>query len=143
MTNIEDPKKVKVVNPNQHSTICYPKLKPSFVLDTTNHESQPVHSPEICHSPDDPPQDVDKYHLSKSTSTTTNLNETCSLDTSCDHQFNLDSPSPSSELKDNSIVESTEPESIPDFEDLLQWDSTTVSTKDTSRLEIEFVSESE
>ena len=74
MTNIEDPNKVKVVNPNQHSTICNPKPKPAFVLDTTNPQSQPVHSPEICHSPDDPPQDVDKSYLSKSTSTTTTLN---------------------------------------------------------------------
>ena len=43
--------------------------------------------------PDDPPQDVDKPHLSDPTSTTTNLNETCSLDTSCDNLLHLDSPS--------------------------------------------------
>ena len=83
-TNIEDPKKVKVVNPNQHSTNCNPEPKPSFALDTLNPQSQPVHSPDICHSLDDPPQDVDKSHLSESTSTTTNLNETCSLDTPSD-----------------------------------------------------------
>ena len=52
--------------------------------------------------PDDPPQDVDKSHLSNSTSTITNLNETCSLDTSCDHLLHLDSPSLSSELRDTS-----------------------------------------
>ena len=48
--------------------------------------------------PEDPPQDVDKSHLSDSTSTTTNLNETCSLSTSRDHLLHLDSPSLSSEL---------------------------------------------
>ena len=59
--------------------------------------------------PDDPPQDVDKSHLSDSTSTTTSSNETCSLNTSCDHMLHLDSPSLSSELQDNSIIGSTEP----------------------------------
>ena len=135
--------KVKVVSPNPHSTICSPEPKSSFVLDTSNPQSQPVHSPDICPSPDDPPQDVDKSHLTESTSTTTNLNETCSLDTSCDHLLHLDSPSLSSELQDNSIVESTEPECVPDFEDLLELDSTSVSSQDTYSIEIEFVSESE
>ena len=71
------------------------------------------------------------------------MNETCSLDSSCDHLLHLDSPSLSSELQDNSIVENTETESVPDFEDLLQLDSTSVSSRDTSSIEIEFVSESE
>ena len=79
--------------------------------------------------PDDPPQDVDKSHLSDSTSTTTNLNEMCSLNTSCDHLLHLDSPSLSSELQHNSIVGSTEPESVPDCEDLLQLDSTSVVSR--------------
>ena len=43
--------------------------------------------------PDDPPQDLDKPHLSVSTSTTTNLNVTCTLDTSCDQLLDLDPPS--------------------------------------------------
>ena len=103
--------------------------KPSFVLDTTYPQSQPVHSLDICHSPDDPPQDEEKSHLSESTSTTTNLNETCSLDTSCDHLPHLDCPSLSSEQQDNSIVESIEPESVPDFKGLLQVDSTSVSSQ--------------
>ena len=34
---------------------------------------------------DDPPQNVDISHLSDSTRTTTNLDETCPLDTSCGH----------------------------------------------------------
>ena len=79
-TNTEDPKKVKVVNPNPHSTNCNAEPKLSFVLDTPNPQSQPVHSPDICPSPNDPHQDVDKSHLCDSTSTTNNLNETCSLD---------------------------------------------------------------
>ena len=115
-TNIEDPKKVKVVNPNPHSTMCSPEPKPSFVLDTPNPQSKPVHSPGICPSSDDPPQDVDKSHLCESTSTTTNLNETCSLDTSCDHLLHLDSPSLSSELQDTSSVESVE--FVPDLRNL-------------------------
>ena len=86
---------------------------------------------------------MDESHLSDSTSTTTNLNETFSLDTSCDHLLHLDSSNLSSELQDNSIVESTETESVADFEDLLQLDPTSVSSQDTSRIEIEFVSEFE
>ena len=140
---IKDPKKVKVVNPNPHSTICKPEPKPSFVLDTTNPQSQPVHSPDSCSSPEKSSQDVYESHLSDSTSTTTNLNELFSLDTSCDHLLHLDSHSLSSELQDNSIVDNTEMESVPDFEDLLQLDSTSASSQDTSTIEIEFVSESE
>ena len=87
-----------------------------------NHQHIP--QPKPVHSPD-------MSHLSESTSTTTNLNETCSLDISCDHLLHLDSPSHSSELQDNSIVESTEPKSVPDFEDLVQLDSTSVSSQDT------------
>ena len=127
-TNIEDHKKVKVVNPNPHSIICNPEPKPSFVLDTPHPLSQQLHSPYICSSPEKSPQNVDESHLSDSTSTTTNLNETFSFDTSCDHLLHLDSPSLSSELQDNSIVENTETESVPDFEDLLQLDSTSVSS---------------
>ena len=51
--------------------------------------------------PDDPPQDVDKTHLSVSTSTTTNLNETHSFDTSCDPLLHFDSPNHSSEPQTN------------------------------------------
>ena len=142
-TNIEDPTKVKVVNPNPHSTICNHEPKSSFVLDTPDPQPQPVHSPDIHPSPDDPPQDVDKSHLSNSTSTTHSLNEPCSLNTSGDHLLHLDSPNLLSELQVNSIVESTKPESVPDFEDLLQLDFTSVSSQDTSSIEIEFVSEYE
>ena len=37
---LEDPNKVRVVNPNPHSTICNPEPKPSFVLDTLYPQSQ-------------------------------------------------------------------------------------------------------
>ena len=69
---------------------------------------------------DDPCHNVDKSHLSDSTSTTTNLNETCLLDTLCDHLLHLDSPSLSSELQDTSSVESVEIEFVPDFEEPLK-----------------------
>ena len=65
---------------------------------------------------DDPPQDVDTSHLSDPTSNTTNLNETCPLDTSCDHLLHLDSPSLSSELQDNSSVDSVDIDLLPEFE---------------------------
>ena len=72
--------------------------------------------------PDDQPQDVDRPHLSISTSTTTNLNETYSLDTSCDHLLHLDSPSHSSEPQDTSSVESVEIEFIHESEEPLEND---------------------
>ena len=49
-------------------------------------------------------------------STTTNLDEVCPLDTSCDHLIHLDSPSLSSELQDNSSVDSVEIEFLPGSE---------------------------
>ena len=70
--------------------------------------------------PDDPPQDVDRPLLSVFTSTISNLNETCSLDTSCDHLVHLDSPSHSSEPLDTSIVESAEIDFIHESEEPLE-----------------------
>ena len=75
---------------------------------------------------------MDKSHLSDSTSTTHSLNETYSLDTSGDHILHLDSPSLSSELQNTSSVKNDEPEPVPDLGDLLQLDSTSVSSQDTS-----------
>ena len=57
---------------------------------------------------------MDKSHLSESTSTTTNLNETCSL------VLHLDSSSLSSELQDTTSVESVEIEFVPDSEEPLE-----------------------
>ena len=80
----------------QHSTIGSHQPIPQPKL---------VHSPDICPSPDDPPQDVDKSHLSESTSTSTNLDETCSLDTSYDHLLHLDCPSLSCELQEPQVFQ--------------------------------------
>ena len=63
------------------------------------------------------------------------------LDTSGDHLVHLDSPSLSSELQNTSRLECVEPEPVPDSEDLLQLDSTSASSQDTSINEIEFESE--
>ena len=76
-----------------------------------------------------------------STSTTTSMNKTCLLNTSCDHQLHLDHPSTSPELQDHSIVGSVEPESILDSEDLLQLDSISVSYQATCNIETEFLPE--
>ena len=77
---------------------------------------------------DDPPQNVDKPNLSDSISTTTNLDETYPLDTSCDRLFHLDSPSLSSELQDTSSVDSDEIEFLPESEGIL--DHTNLSPTD-------------
>ena len=66
--------------------------------------------------PVNPSEDVDKPHLNVSTSTTTNLNETCSLGTSCDQLLHLDPPSHSSDPQDISSVENVEIEFLPEFE---------------------------
>ena len=76
-----------------------------------------------------------------STSTTTSMNKTCLLNTSCDHQLHLDHPNTSPELKDHSIVGSTEPESILDSEDLLQLDPISVSPQATCNFETESLPE--
>ena len=68
-----------------------------------------------------------------STSSTTSMNKTCLLDGSYDHQHHLDHPSSSPELQDHS--RSADPESILDSEDLLQFDSISVSSKATRNIE--------
>ena len=78
--------------------------------------------------PVDPPQDVDKPHLNVSTSTTTNLSETCSLDISCGQLLHLDPPSHSSDPQDISIVENVEIDFLPEFE--VQLDYSNVSPTD-------------
>ena len=67
-------------------------------------------------------------HLNDLISTTTNLDEACPLDTSCDHLLHLDSPSLSSELQDNSSVDSVDIELLPESEG--QLDHTNLSTTD-------------
>ena len=67
-------------------------------------------------------------HLKDPISTTTNLDEACPLDTSCYHLSHLDSPYLSSELQDNSIVDSVEIELLPESEG--QLDHTKLSPTD-------------
>ena len=76
-----------------------------------------------------------------STSTTTSMNKTCLLNTSCDQLLHLDHPSTSPELQDHSNVGSAEPESTLDSEDLLQLDSISVSSQATCSIETEFLPE--
>ena len=76
-----------------------------------------------------------------STSTTTSMNKTCLLYTSCDHQLHWDHPNTSPELQDHSIVGSAEPESIDDSEDLLQLDPISVSPQATCNFEAESLPE--
>ena len=71
--------------------------------------------------PDDPPQNVDKPHLSASMSTITNLDVTCTLDTSCDQLLHLDPLSHSSDPQDISSVENVEIEFLPEFEVQLDY----------------------
>ena len=66
--------------------------------------------------PVDPPQNVATSHLEDPISTTTNLDEACPPDTSCDHLLHLDSPSLSPELQYNSSVDSDEIEFLPESE---------------------------
>ena len=73
-----------------------------------------------------------------STSTTTLVNKTCPVNTSCDHLPHLDHPNISSELLDNSTVGSTETESILDPEDLIQLDSISISSQATCSIETEY-----
>ena len=65
---------------------------------------------------DDPPQDMDISHLSS----ITNLDVTCSLDTSYDHLLHLDSHSHSSEPQDTLSVENVEIEFIDESEEPLE-----------------------
>ena len=66
--------------------------------------------------------------ISDPTSTTTNLDETYPLDTSCDHLLHLDSSRLSSEIQDTSSVDSVEIEVLPESEGKL--DHTNLSPTD-------------
>ena len=71
--------------------------------------------------PDDPPQNVDKPHLSASISTITHLDVTCTLVTPCDQLLHLNPPSHSSAPQDISSVENVEIEFLPEFEVQLDY----------------------
>ena len=112
--------------------------KPQIIPGTSLPNSKSPPSPAPMRSP---------IHLEHtpcdSTSTTTSMNKTCLLNTSCDHQLHLDHPSTSPELQDHSIVVSTEPESILDSEDEHQLDFISVSSQATCNIETEFLPEFE
>ena len=76
----------------------------------------------------DPQKHVATSHLKDPISTTTNLDEACPLDTSCDHLLHLDSPSLSPELQDNSGADSIEIEFLPESEG--QLDHTNFTSTD-------------
>ena len=109
------------------------------------HEPQIIHGTSLPNStsPPSPAPMRSPIHLELtpcySSSTTTLVNKTCPVNTSCDHLPYLDHPNISSESTDNSTVGSTEPESILDSEDLLQLDSISVSSQATCSIETEFL----
>ena len=70
-------------------------------------------------------------------SAVTPVKKPCPVNTSCDHLPRLDHSSTSLEPQDHSIVGSTETESIPASEDLLQLDSISVSSQATCNIETE------
>ena len=64
---------------------------------------------------------INLIYLSTSTSTITNLDVTCTLDTSCDQLIHLDPPSHSPDPQDISSVENDEIEFLPEFEVQLDY----------------------
>ena len=115
-------KRVKVVKPKPTNT---PSKVPTAIQTSGNSPNDtPITVPTFIQTsvikksikPVDPPQNVATSHLEDPISTTTNLDEVCPLDTSCDHLLHLDSPSLSSELKGNSSVDSVEIEFLPESE---------------------------
>ena len=133
-------KRVKVISPNPTDTpITFPTAiqtsgnNPTYTPITfptaiqtsgNNPNDTPITVPTTIQTsvikkgikPVDPPQNVATSHLRDPISTTTNLDEPYHLDTSCDHLLHLDSPTLSSELKDNSSVDSVEIEFLPESE---------------------------
>ena len=115
-------KRAKVVKPKPTNT---PSKVPTAIQTSGNNPNDtPITVPTIIQTsvikkgikPVDPPQNVATSHLEDPISTTTNLDESCPLDTSCDHLLHLDSPSLSPELQYNSSVDSVEIEFLPESE---------------------------
>ena len=127
-------KRVKVTNPKPTDT---PTKVPTDIQTSGNIPNDtPITVPTMIQTsvikngikPDEPPKNVATSHLKDPISTTTNLDEACPLDTSCDHMPILESPTLSSELQDNSSVDSVEIESLPESEGRL--DHTNLSPTD-------------
>ena len=115
-------KRVKVVKPKPTNT---PSKVPTAIQTSGNIPNDtPITVPTIIQTsvikkgikPVDPPHYVATSHLEDPISTTTNLDEACPLDTSCDYLLHLDSPSLSPELQYNSSVDSVEIEFLPESE---------------------------
>ena len=118
-------KRVKVVKPKPTDTSI---TVPSAIKTSGNNPNDtPITVPIIIHTyvikkginPVEPPKNRATSHLVDPISTTTNLDEACPLDTSCDHLIHLDPPSLSSELQDNSSVVSVEIEFLLESEEQL------------------------
>ena len=115
-------KRVKVINPKHTDTLI--KVPTAIQTSCNNPNDTPITVPTIFQTsvikkvikPVDPPQNVATSRLEDPISTTTNLDEACPLDTSCDHLLHLDSPSLSPELQYNSTVDSDEIEFLPESE---------------------------
>ena len=115
-------KRVKVINPKPTDT---PIKVPTAIQTSGNNPNDTLITvPTTIQTsvikkginPVDPPQNVATSHLRDPISTITNLDEPYHLDTSCDHLLHLESPSLSSELQDNSSVDSVEIEFLPGSE---------------------------
>ena len=115
-------KRIKVVNPKPTDT---PSKVPTANQTSGNIPNDtPITVPTIIQTSVikngikaiEPPKNVATSHQKDPISTTTNLDEACPLDTSCDHLLHLDSPSLSSEPQDNSSVDSVEIELLPESE---------------------------
>ena len=120
-------KRVKVVKPNPTGTPI--TVKTTIQTSGNNSNDTPITVPTIIQTsvikkginPVEPPKNWATSQLDDPISTTTNLDEVCPLDTSCDHLIHLDSPSLLSELQDNSSVDSVEIEFLPESEGQLDY----------------------
>ena len=127
-------KRVKEVKPKPTNT---PSKVPTAIQTSGNNPNDtPITVPTIIQTsvikkgikPVDPPQNVATSYLKDPISTTIIFNEACTLDTSYSHLPHLDSPSLSSELQDNSSVDSIEIQFLPESEE--QLDHTKLSPTD-------------
>ena len=115
-------KRIKVVKPKLTNTPS--KVPTAIQTSGSNPIDTPITVPTTIQTSvikkgikqDEPPQNVATSHLRDPISTTTNLDEVCPLDTSCDHLLHLDSHSLSSELQDNSSADSAEIEFLSESE---------------------------
>ena len=127
-------KRIKVVNPTPAGT---PIKVPTAIQTSGNTPNDtPITVPTIIQTyvikngikPDEPPKNVATPHPKTPISSTTNLDQTCILDTLCDHLPYLDSPSLSSESYNISRIVSVEIKLLPESEG--QLDHASLSRRD-------------